>query len=58
MFFNSQVIGQVAGADDLDAIGKHQHAHRRADEVIAVNEGIGDQLLPDDAWNLGLPPGS
>ncbi len=41
-------------ADDLDPVGKDQYTHRGTDEVVTVDQGIGDQFFPDDAWNLGL----
>ena len=47
----------MAGADDLDSIGKDQHTHRSANEVVAVNECVGDQLFPDDTRNLRLALG-
>jgi len=47
----------MARTDDFDAISEHQHPHRGADEVIAVDERIGDQLLPDDAGHFGAAHG-
>lgn len=47
----------MAGTDDFDAVGKDQYAHRRADEVVAVDERVGDQLFPDDAGYFGLALG-
>jgi hypothetical protein len=49
---HGQIVWQMAGADDLDPVCKHQHTDRSADEVVAVNEGVGDQFLPDEAWDL------
>src|SRR5690606_35216562 len=32
-----------------------QHAHRGADEVVAMDKRVGDQFFPDDARYLSLP---
>ena len=48
----TQTVRQVAGADDLDPVGKHQQANRGAGEVVAVNQGVDQQLLQHDFGNL------
>lgn len=52
---DGHIVRQAAGAYDLDAIRKDQRTHRSADEVVAVDEGVGDRLFLDDARNLGQP---
>ena len=44
----------MAGADDFHPIREDQEPDGSADEVVAVNEGIGEQLFPDDGRHLGL----
>jgi hypothetical protein len=50
-----QVVGQVAGADDFDAVVEDEQVDRRVHEVVAVDEGVDQQLLKDAFWNLRLP---
>lgn len=40
-----QVVGQVPGADDLHAIRKNQQANRGAHKIIAMHQGIDQQLF-------------
>jgi hypothetical protein len=41
----AQAVGQVAGADDLQAVGEDHQADRGAGEVVAVDQRIDQQLL-------------
>ncbi len=54
---HGQVVGQMARADDLDAVGEDEDADGRADQVVAVDQGVGDQLLEDDAGDGRLALG-
>ncbi len=47
----------MAGTNDFDAIRKNQYAHRGADEIVTVDQGVGDQLFPDDTRNFGFTLG-
>ena len=49
---NAQAVGQGAGADDLDAVAKHQNADGRTGEVVAVYQGIDQQFLEGHLWHL------
>ncbi len=42
---NAQAVGQVAGADDFDAVGKDEDANGRAGEVVTVHQGVDQQFL-------------
>jgi hypothetical protein len=47
----------VTRTDDLDAIIKDEEPDGRADEVVAMDEGIDQQLLEDGDGNLWCPKG-
>ncbi len=42
---HTQAVGQVPGADDVDAVGEHQNADGGAGEVVAVHQGVDQQFL-------------
>jgi len=49
---NGQVVWEMAGANDLDAIIKHKDANGCGDKKVAVNDRIREQLLKHDARDL------
>jgi DNA-binding winged helix-turn-helix (wHTH) protein/pimeloyl-ACP methyl ester carboxylesterase len=53
-FLDSQIVRQMAWADDLDAVGKDEDANRRADEIVPVYQRIHQQFLEDDPRHLRL----
>ena len=42
-----EVVGQFAGAADFDAVVEHEDFDAVADEVVAVDEGVDQQLFQD-----------
>ena len=53
----AQVAGQVAGADDFNAVTKHQDANGGAVKVIAVHQGVDQQLFQCDGRHFQLAQG-
>ncbi len=53
----AQVAGQVAGADDFNAVTKHQDANGGAVKVIAVHQGVDQQLFQRDGRHFQLAQG-
>ena len=39
-FLDRQIVRQVTGTDDLDAVIKNEDTDRRIDEIISVHQGI------------------
>ena len=52
--FHRQVVGQVAGADDFDAVVVDEQADRRVHQLVAVDESVDQQLLEDAFRDLRL----
>ena len=44
----------MAGADDFHPVSKHQQANRGAGEIVAVNQGIDQQLFQRHRRNFQL----
>ena len=54
-FFNRQVVGQMARADDLNAVVKDEDSDGCADKVVAVNQCVDQQFFKNGFGNFRLP---
>jgi len=46
--FHGEVVGEVAGAHDLDPVVEHEQADGGADQIVPVNQGIDQKLLKNE----------
>lgn len=53
--FDGEMVGQVSGAGYLYAVVEDEEADGRADEIVAMHEGIDEELFEDDGRDLWGP---
>lgn len=47
------MIGQMTGADDLDAAVQYKQPDRGADQIVPMNRGVDPQFFKHDAGHFG-----
>lgn len=50
---DGQVVGQMTGADDLNAAVQHKQPDRGADEIVPMNQGVDQQFFKHDTGHFG-----